>query len=75
MTGGTSTVPAAWRTAVTLSTLVPAGAFTGTDRQVSGVAAVVWESADAVGRYTAAVSGTPAARTVRSRLMGFPFKK
>ncbi|WP_225891029.1 hypothetical protein [Streptomyces dioscori] len=31
--------------------------------------------AEAVGKYTAAASGTPAANTVRSRLMVFPFNK
>src|ERR671919_214545 len=69
-------VPPAWLTAVTDSTLVPAGAFTEGAAQANVVEAEPsWGSAEAVGRYTAAASGTPAARTVRSRLIGFPSKK
>ncbi|GAA3369884.1 hypothetical protein GCM10017744_091430 [Streptomyces antimycoticus] len=68
-------VPPGRRTAVTDSTSVPAGAFTETVLQLSGVEAELCVSAEAVGRYTAAASGTPAARTVRSRLIDCPSKK
>nr|BFD88011.1 hypothetical protein StreXyl84_74120 [Streptomyces sp. Xyl84] len=65
-------VPPGRLTAVAASTLVPAGAFTETVEQVGEVEAGLPVAAEApAGRYTAAASGTPAARTVRSRLMTF----
>ncbi|GGT70597.1 hypothetical protein GCM10010207_81170 [Streptomyces atratus] len=71
-------VPPSLRTEVTDSTSVPAGAFTETVEQLKGAEAEAElpVAAEApVGRYTAAASGTPAARTVRSRLIAFLSKK
>jgi hypothetical protein len=69
-------VPPSRRTAVTDSTALTSGAFTEGTEQVNEVAAGVSRgSAEAVGRYTTAASGTPAARAVRRRLMGFPSRK
>ncbi|GLP70922.1 hypothetical protein TUSST3_75420 [Streptomyces sp. TUS-ST3] len=55
---------------------MPAGAFTDGAEQVTGAdAEAVRGSAEAVGRYTAAASGTPAATAVRSRLIACPSKE
>ncbi|MFD0317780.1 hypothetical protein [Streptomyces flavalbus] len=63
-------VPPSWLAAVTDSTLVPVGASTDGAEQEGGVVAEApCVCAEAVGRHTAAASGTPAARTVSSRLM------
>ncbi|MFD0471202.1 hypothetical protein ACFQ0B_24970 [Nonomuraea thailandensis] len=71
VTGGTVTVPASRRCAVTDSTVVPAGAFTAMDDEQSNGAATA-ATAALVGRQIAAASGTPAARTARSLFMRFP---
>src|SRR5690349_19515222 len=65
------TVPPSRLTAVTDSTVVPAGAFTETAEQVNGAAADRAVPAEAAAGRHAAASGSPAAKTIRRRFMTF----